>query len=78
MRLTTKGEYSLPALVYMARRMDKEFVKIEDICAKYGLSIHSINVCLAYPRFIRYTMVKYRKRGEVWQKPKANLINLRG
>jgi len=41
MRLTTKSEYALLALVYIARQArgkGPKFVKIEDICAKYGFS----------------------------------------
>ena len=40
MKLTTKSEYSLLALVYLARQTQKkkEFVKIEEICAAYDIS----------------------------------------
>ena len=38
MRLTTKSEYSLLALIYIARHEKKGFVKIENICAHYGIS----------------------------------------
>jgi len=34
MKLTTKSEYSILALIYIARQHNKDFVKIEDICAK--------------------------------------------
>jgi Rrf2 family cysteine metabolism transcriptional repressor len=37
MKLTTKSEYSLLALIYIARHQDKEYIKIEDICAKYDI-----------------------------------------
>lgn len=37
MKLTTKSEYSLLALIYIARRGDDHFVKIEDICAAYDI-----------------------------------------
>lgn len=32
MKLTTKSEYSILALLYMARHSDHEFIKIEQIC----------------------------------------------
>jgi Rrf2 family protein len=38
MKLTTKSEYSILALVYMARNQKKGFIKIEDICEKYKIS----------------------------------------
>jgi len=34
MKLTTKSEYSLLALIYLARNEQKGFIKIEDICSK--------------------------------------------
>ncbi|MBN1587623.1 MAG: Rrf2 family transcriptional regulator [Candidatus Omnitrophica bacterium] len=37
MRLTTKSEYSLLALIFIARHEDSGFVKIEDICIKYDI-----------------------------------------
>ena len=38
MRLTTKSEYSLLALIYIARHEKKGFIKLEDICTEYGIS----------------------------------------
>jgi Rrf2 family protein len=32
MRLTTKSEYSILALLYIARRQNRGFIKIEEIC----------------------------------------------
>lgn len=37
MRLTTKSEYSLLALIYIARHGKKGFIKIEDICSEYEM-----------------------------------------
>ena len=34
MKLTTKSEYSILALIYIARNQDKGFIKIEEICLK--------------------------------------------
>jgi Rrf2 family transcriptional regulator, cysteine metabolism repressor len=36
-KLTTKSEYSLLALIYIARRGADDFVKIEDICTAYDI-----------------------------------------
>ena len=37
MKLTTKSEYSILALIYIARHEKEGFVKIEDICCKYDI-----------------------------------------
>ena len=37
MKLTTKSEYLLLALIYMARHDGDEFVRIEDICIEYRI-----------------------------------------
>lgn len=37
MKLTTKSEYVLLALIYMAKNQDRGYIKIEDICEKYNL-----------------------------------------
>jgi len=37
MRLTTKSEYSLLALIYMARNGEGDFVKIGEICSKCNI-----------------------------------------
>ncbi len=34
MKLTTKSEYSILALLYIARNKNKSFVKMEEICSK--------------------------------------------
>ena len=38
MKLTTKSEYSLLALVYIASNQNHGLVKIEDICQRYTIS----------------------------------------
>ncbi len=37
MKLTTKSEYSLLALIYLARNGGKGYIKIEEICAAYKI-----------------------------------------
>lgn len=37
MKLTTKSEYSLLALIYIARHEKKGHVKVEEICARYEI-----------------------------------------
>jgi Rrf2 family cysteine metabolism transcriptional repressor len=36
-RLTTKSEYTILALIYIARQHPDQFVKMEAICAEYGI-----------------------------------------
>ncbi|MFH1425866.1 MAG: Rrf2 family transcriptional regulator [Candidatus Kerfeldbacteria bacterium] len=38
MKLTTKSEYSLLALIYIARYGKDEYVKVEKICDKYDIT----------------------------------------
>jgi Rrf2 family protein len=38
MRLTTKSEYSLLAMIFIARNSDKSFIKTDDICQEYKIS----------------------------------------
>ena len=38
MKLTTKSEYLLLALIYIARHEKDDFIKIEDICSEYDIS----------------------------------------
>ena len=38
MKLTTRSENALLALIYIARNGKSGFIKIEDICKRYGLS----------------------------------------
>ncbi len=38
MKLTTRSEYALLALIYISRHKSKGFIKIEDICSKYDIS----------------------------------------
>jgi len=37
MKLTTKSEYSILALIYIARRWKKGYVRIEDLCDEYNM-----------------------------------------
>lgn len=56
MKLTTKSEYALLALIYIARREDKGFVRIEDICKQYALSkkyMEQILTTLKQNRYVR-------------------------
>jgi len=58
LRLTTKSEYSLLALIYMARHRKKGYVKIEDICSEYGISKKYLEHLLMILRRNRYLKTK--------------------
>lgn len=56
MKLTTKSEYSIVALIYIARNQQEGYVKIEDICKEYSLSkkyLEQLFVSLRQARFIK-------------------------
>ena len=38
MKLTTKSEYSILALLFLARKGKGNYVRVEDICTKYNIS----------------------------------------
>ena len=54
--MTTKSEYSLLALIYIARNEKNGFVKIEDICREYGISkkyLEQLFLLLKQARYIK-------------------------
>lgn len=56
MKLTTKSEYSILALIYLARNEKKGFVKIEEICSKCDISkkyLEYLFTILRQSRFIK-------------------------
>jgi Rrf2 family cysteine metabolism transcriptional repressor len=56
MKLTTKSEYSLLALIYIARNENNGFVKMEDICREYNISkkyVEQIMTSLKQARYIK-------------------------
>lgn len=56
MRLTTKSEYSLLALIHIARHGKKGFVRIEDICKEYSLPkkyLEHLMVILKQSRYLK-------------------------
>ena len=58
MKLTTKSEYSLLALIYIARNEEKEYVKIEQICSKYSISKKYLENLLVFLKQNRYIKTK--------------------
>ncbi|MBU0597694.1 Rrf2 family transcriptional regulator [Patescibacteria group bacterium] len=50
MRLTTKSEYALLALLYISRHQKKGYVKIEKICKKYNIDKKYLEQLLTHLR----------------------------
>jgi len=58
MKLTTKSEYSILAMIYIARHEKNGFVKIEEICSKYDLSKKYLEQLLMILKQNRYLKAK--------------------
>jgi Rrf2 family cysteine metabolism transcriptional repressor len=63
MRLTTKSEYLLLALIYIARHEKDEYIKIEDICAEYDISKKYLEQLFLTLKQARYVKTKRGARG---------------
>jgi Rrf2 family cysteine metabolism transcriptional repressor len=58
MKLTTKSEYSILALIYMARKGNGGFTKIEEICSSCDISKKYLELLLSILRQNRYIKTK--------------------
>ena len=58
MKLTTKSEYSLLALIYIARNEGHAFIKVEDISKEYGISKKYLEQILSSLKQARYIKTK--------------------
>ena len=58
MKLTTKSEYSLLALVFIARHQKKGYVRLAAICEKYAIPKKYLEQILYMLKGSRYTMTK--------------------
>jgi len=54
MKLTTKSEYSILALIYMARHGNEGFIKIEEICSSCDISKKYLELLFSILRQNRY------------------------
>ena len=63
MKLTTKSEYSLLALIYIARKESYGFIKIEDICKEYSISKKYLEQIFNSLKQARYIKTKTGARG---------------
>ena len=53
-KLTTKSEYSILALIYMARHEKKGFIKLEEICSKCDIPENYLVLLFSILRQERY------------------------
>ena len=58
MKLTTKSEYSILALIYIARNEKNCFIKIEEICSKCDIPKKYLELLLTILRQSRYIETK--------------------
>jgi Rrf2 family protein len=58
MRLTTKSENSILALIYLARHEGQGFIKLEEICRQYSIS----------PKYLDQLFIILRKHGFIGSK----------
>src|SRR3989339_104251 len=63
MKLTTKSEYSILALIYIARNDKNKFIKIEEICGIYNISKKYLESLFAILKTHRYLKTKRGSSG---------------
>ena len=63
MKLTTKSEYSILALIYIARRWKKGYVKVEEISEKYDIPKKYLEHLLLVLKQTRILKAKRGARG---------------
>lgn len=63
MKLTTRSEYSILALIYIARHEKNGFIKIEDICLKYNIPQKYLEQLFYALKQNRYLKTKRGARG---------------
>ena len=76
MRLTTKSEYSILALIYIARHEKKSFVKIESIFKKYGIPKKYLEQLLSILKQNRYLKARRGASGGYCLAKPASSINI--
>jgi Rrf2 family transcriptional regulator, cysteine metabolism repressor len=60
MRLTSKSEYSLLALIHIARYQDNGYIKVQDICENYDISKKYLEQLLT---IMKQSMILKTRRG---------------
>jgi Rrf2 family cysteine metabolism transcriptional repressor len=77
-KLTTKSEYALLALIHMAREKKNDYVKTTGICDKYGFSKKYLDQILITLKNDRYVESKRSSKGGYRLALPANKINIAG
>jgi len=76
MKLTTKSEYSILALLYIARNEKKGFIKIEEICSKCDIPKKYLELLFSILRQSRYIKTKRGAGGGYKLAKLASKINI--
>jgi Rrf2 family protein len=63
MKLTTKSEYSILALIHLARQEKQPYVKIEAICEKYAISQKYLEQLLTVLKHNHFVAARRGKSG---------------
>ncbi len=76
MKLTTKSEYSILALIYIARNEQKGFIKIEEICSKCDVPKKYLELLFSILRQNQYIKTKRGASGGYKLAKPASQINV--
>jgi len=76
MKLTTKSEYSILAMIYIARHEKEGFVKVEAICSTYDIPKKYLEQLLMILKQNRYLKAKRGASGGYKLARKASDINV--
>ena len=76
MKLTTKSEYSILALIYMARNGNESFIKIEEICSSCDISKKYLELLFSILRQNRYIKTRRGTSGGYKLAKPASEINV--
>ena len=76
MKLSTKSEYAILALIYLARMENEGFVKIQDICHTYDIPKKYLELLLSILRQNNYIRAKRGANGGYKLARPANQITL--
>lgn len=76
MKLTTKSEYSMLALIYIARNEKKGFIKIEEICSKCDISKKYLELLFSILRQNQYIKTKRGASGGYMLAKPASRISI--
>jgi Rrf2 family cysteine metabolism transcriptional repressor len=76
MKLTTKSEYSILAMIYIARHERKGFIKIEEICSTCDISKKYLELLFSILRQSRYIKTKRGANGGYKLAKPANKVTI--